>query len=479
MESKLHKLTSAQLRNDRIDRRRRPKIDWQYWPDTTGQHDDATPNIPGLEITTRPDIEDDAIIAWGLAASEKTRDPNVSIDVLHGDGTDLEWTQNVNDDNLERIMQPKKENTKTHSLQMCFINTLDTRASWLPGNFDIRPQALRLLLKAGLSRALLANIFSEQGYWAKMGNQRILRYNADGCLNSFEISYQYRCGWDTGVSFVHFVRRPTQRVYIFINYPAYALTRLKAAVNTNPSIMHRDFFPDTLVADDSLKQWQYEIGHRRDTLQKYVYISSHSSVMHQKLISPKEKQYEDEGIDSKLATIQLHRLDRHWLTLGQDSVDFRAQLIFLRESYVKYKEVLGKQAPGWEIDQAVDMYVYHQRTNLRINLLFHLANQRESRTNTQIASSTAEVARQTQRDSASMITIAAVTMLFLPGTFISAILSTTFFDYGDDGLHVSGKWWILLASTIPLTVVVFGVWLGWRYVRLRKQQAEAPIKLPS
>ena len=78
-----------------------------------------------------------------------------------------------------------------------------------------------------------------------------------------------------------------------------------------------------------------------------------------------------------------------------------------------------------------------------------------------------------------MITIAAVTMLFLPGTFISAILSTTFFDYGDDGLHVSGKWWILLASAIPLTVVVFGVWLGWRYVRLRKQKAEVPLKLPS
>jgi hypothetical protein len=76
-----------------------------------------------------------------------------------------------------------------------------------------------------------------------------------------------------------------------------------------------------------------------------------------------------------------------------------------------------------------------------------------------------------------MITIAAVTMLFLPGTFISAILSTTFFDYGDDGLHVSTRWWVLLATTIPLTVVVFGIWLGWRYVRLREQQAEAPVKL--
>jgi membrane protein implicated in regulation of membrane protease activity len=68
-----------------------------------------------------------------------------------------------------------------------------------------------------------------------------------------------------------------------------------------------------------------------------------------------------------------------------------------------------------------------------------------------------------------MITIAAMTMLFLPGTFISAILSTTFFDYDDNGLHVSGKWWVLLAATIPLTVVVFVAWLYWRSVRLREK----------
>jgi hypothetical protein len=33
-------------------------------------------------------------------------------------------------------------------------------------------------------------------------------------------------------------------------------------------------------------------------------------------------------------------------------------------------------------------------------------------------------------------------------------------------LNVSKSWWILPATTIPLTVVVFGVWLGWRYVKL-------------
>lgn len=67
-----------------------------------------------------------------------------------------------------------------------------------------------------------------------------------------------------------------------------------------------------------------------------------------------------------------------------------------------------------------------------------------------------------------MITIAAVTMLFLPGTFVSAILSTTFFEHRPDGLGVSSKWWILPTITLPLIVMVIGLWLGWQHIRIRK-----------
>lgn len=77
-----------------------------------------------------------------------------------------------------------------------------------------------------------------------------------------------------------------------------------------------------------------------------------------------------------------------------------------------------------------------------------------------------------------MITIAAVTMFFLPGTFISAILSTTFFDYGVNGLSVSKKWWILPAATIPLTLVVFGIWVGWRYWKLGMDSKRVDSRLP-
>jgi len=51
--------------------------------------------------------------------------------------------------------------------------------------------------------------------------------------------------------------------------------------------------------------------------------------------------------------------------------------------------------------------------------IFHLSNQKDARTNLKIAELTKKLAEKTQRDSASMITIAAVTMFFLPMTSVS------------------------------------------------------------
>ena len=59
------------------------------------------------------------------------------------------------------------------------------------------------------------------------------------------------------------------------------------------------------------------------------------------------------------------------------------------------------------------------RTKIRIDLFFNLANQNDNRTNLEIASTTKDIAEKTRNDSSSMITIAALTMLFLPGTFVS------------------------------------------------------------
>lgn len=62
---------------------------------------------------------------------------------------------------------------------------------------------------------------------------------------------------------------------------------------------------------------------------------------------------------------------------------------------------------------------YRERTKLIMNLFFSIGSQADSRTNLEIADLTSKIAVDAQRDSSSMITLAAVTMVFLPGTFIS------------------------------------------------------------
>lgn len=75
-------------RLDRIDSRRR-KIDWQYWPDTSTQAKYTDDSAAHASVLSRPDIEDEALISWGLAQSQIAKDVETTVDVLYGEGIDL------------------------------------------------------------------------------------------------------------------------------------------------------------------------------------------------------------------------------------------------------------------------------------------------------------------------------------------------------------------------------------------------------
>ncbi|KAF2271805.1 uncharacterized protein EI97DRAFT_243409 [Westerdykella ornata] len=356
---------------------------------------------------------------------------------------------------------------------LSFIDSTNAPGPWALANFAIRSTTLSILQKAGLSSLLMSNIYSSEEFWAKMGNQRFLHRGDKGQLASFGMCYRYLCGWDVGVSFTQFIRTRGEVTYFCINYPSRAREKLEAYLRQHPSYAYREFFIDAVAANDCFKGWQLVVGERRESL---LYL---------------ERKYAgDTNIDFNLATRQLHDLSKDWYTLEQDIWAYNSQIRFLKESLDIYLSKLSDPSVDWMVDkfsttgesfevlqsQAESLSrwitVYRERTAVQINLLFNLASQRESHTSTEIAQSTAKVAEQTQRDSSSMITIAAVTMAFLPGTFICAILSTTFFDFGVDGLSVSRQWWILPATTIPLMIVVFAVWLGWQHLRFANVRDE-------
>ncbi|KAK1755029.1 hypothetical protein QBC47DRAFT_382542 [Echria macrotheca] len=75
------------------------------------------------------------------------------------------------------------------------------------------------------------------------------------------------------------------------------------------------------------------------------------------------------------------------------------------------------------------------------------------------ASNAVTIASAARADGRAMTSLAIITLIFLPPTFISAIFSTTFFSFGDDpgSWVVSEKIWIYCISVIPVTMVVAAI----------------------
>lgn len=125
---------------------------------------------------------------------------------------------------------------------------------------------------------------------------------------------------------------------------------------------------------------------------------------------------------------------------------------------------------------------YKSRKNGTMSLVYNLVTQSDAANNIQLS-------RSMKRDSTSMTAIAALTMVFLPGTFTSvsrhvipsstmrrdktehlcqSVLSAGIFSARAEsqGIAISNLWWLWVALTIPLTIVVIGIW--WLYQRWQR-----------
>ena len=205
----------------------------------------------------------------------------------------------------------------------------------------------------------------------------------------------------------------------------------------------------------------------------------------------------------------LHQLSRTWHILHENLIDHEEVLTFVlgvHRNHIEHRNA-SKNANAMANYEAIEFLLsrnqiwrrwasnYTIRTQIRINLFFNLASQYDNRTNIEIASNSKKIAEATLKDSSSMITIAAMTMLFLPGTFVSvsvflstsslafltrakAIFSMTFFSSSADAsgkptLTVLPEWWYFPVATIPLTILVFGCWRLWQR---KREGSKAPLE---
>lgn len=79
-------------------------------------------------------------------------------------------------------------------------------------------------------------------------------------------------------------------------------------------------------------------------------------------------------------------------------------------------------------------------------------------------------------DSTALKTLAFVTFIFLPPTFISSIFSMSFFKFDDEGVfRLSGDFWIYWAFALPTTIVSTIVWQFWHKIS-PKERRERPLR---
>ncbi|KAH8787527.1 hypothetical protein F5882DRAFT_402883 [Hyaloscypha sp. PMI_1271] len=112
----------------------------------------------------------------------------------------------------------------------------------------------------------------------------------------------------------------------------------------------------------------------------------------------------------------------------------------------------------------LDMKSLPLRIEALQNLIRNLVAQQDSQATIQIARSTMQenaqmtaLTKATLKDSNAMKNIAVLTTIFLPGTYMASLFSTTMFNFSDStGLQISSHFWIYWVITIPLTIIAFG-----------------------
>jgi len=83
-----------------------------------------------------------------------------------------------------------------------------------------------------------------------------------------------------------------------------------------------------------------------------------------------------------------------------------------------------------------------------------------------------KLAHASKRDSSAMKVISLLGAIFFPGAYLASVFSMTFFNFQNEGPEVSGQFWIYWAVTVPVTIVIVGIWYVWEKRRDAKYDKE-------
>lgn len=111
--------------------------------------------------------------------------------------------------------------------------------------------------------------------------------------------------------------------------------------------------------------------------------------------------------------------------------------------------------------------------SIQLTVIFNLIAQHDQNLNITIARDSRTLAIESKRDSSSMVSIAAVTIFFLPGTFVASFFAMPLLKWdAPDGHVVNTRFRWYWAVTIPLTFFTMATWLVWYVLKAKRQHQE-------
>ena len=109
--------------------------------------------------------------------------------------------------------------------------------------------------------------------------------------------------------------------------------------------------------------------------------------------------------------------------------------------------------------------------------IYNLLAREDSALNARIAEYSSDIALATKRDSDSMKTMAALTMAFLPGTWVAALFAMPLFNWSAEPGEavINQRFWIYWAIVLPLTILVLLMWWSWKEWRKKRDVAQEAL----
>ncbi|KAH8588422.1 hypothetical protein B0O99DRAFT_728327 [Bisporella sp. PMI_857] len=279
---------------------------------------------------------------------------------------------------------------------------------------------------------------------------------------------------DSIPSFVQLIMNAGKSTYFFVNFPSTLQEYISITIEKRPSLIKELFFIESLIVIKVLASYHSAIASHRETLRG---------------IEQKDIEEHSRNGDHNEHIVALHKLAVKWHTILKDLTDIEKHLDHLLStadriaradsarssgrantySHSSFKTLRHHKSSCQIWSQCVR--TYSERTNIRINLVHNLAAREDNQANQRISRLTTDIALQTKHDSASMSTLAMVTALFLPGTFVCSVFSTALFAYEGGKLDISHWWWILPTIAVPLIILVMYTWFLWFRTQLKKDDA--------